>query len=194
MRPARIAEARRVSPASVTNMMQKLETSGLVQYEKYHGVSLTPSGRRVAVEVLRNHRLLERFLAEELDFAWHEVHGEAELLEHVISEKFVERLAALLDHPAFDPHGQPIPTREGVMPQVETRALTALSAGECATVSHITDDSNADLLQYLARLSIRPGKRVHVSEVAPFDGPLTVEVDERRYRLGCKAAAAVHVL
>lgn len=194
MRPARIAEARQVSSASVTNMMQKLEGLGLVHYEKHRGVSLTSSGRRVALEVLRNHRLLERYLAEELDFDWHEVHREAELLEHVISEKFADRVAAILDYPAFNPHGQPIPTREGEMPKIESRLLTTLSAGECATVSHVTDDSNADLLQYLAQLGIRPGKRVHVSEVAPFDGPLTVEVDEQRYPLGRKAAAAVHVV
>lgn len=193
VRPARIAEARQVSSASVTNMMQKIEGLGLVHYEKHRGVTLTKSGQRMALEVLRYHRLLECYLAEELGFDWHEVHREAELLEHAISEKFAERVAAVLNYPAFDPHGQPIPTREGVVRQVETRPLTALAAGEYATVSHVTDDSDSKLLQYLARLDITPGKRVRVLEVALLDGPLTLELDEQRCLLAHNAAAAVHI-
>ncbi len=194
VRPARIAEARQVSSASVTNMMQKLERLGLVHYEKHRGVTLTLEGSQLALEMLRYHRLLECYLAEELGFAWDEVHCEAESLEHVISEKFAERMAAVLDHPVFDPHGRPIPTKEGFMPRVETRLLSTLAAGECATVSYVADDSNDDLLRYLARLGLVPGKRVHILEAAPFEGPFILVIDGQRQVLGFKAASAVHVV
>jgi DtxR family Mn-dependent transcriptional regulator len=133
-----LADALEVSPASVTGMLQKLASLKLVAYQKYQGVSLTPAGQRIALETLRHHRLIETYLAQALGYAWHEVHDEAEKLEHHISEDFEDRIASMLGHPTHDPHGDPIPRRDGSLPADLGWPLTDLEVGQTATITRIT--------------------------------------------------------
>jgi len=173
---SRIAEARDVKPGSVTSMLQRLSKLNLVDYEKHYGVTLTDSGEKIALEVIRHHRLLELYLSEALGFGWDEVHEQAELLEHVISEKLEERIAAVLGNPTVDPHGDPIPAKDGTIIRQETRPLTAVSPDEKVMIARIPDDGNSERLRYLAELGLRPGTEVVVTAVAPFDGPISLNV------------------
>lgn len=190
---SRIAEARQVKPASVTSMLRRLADLNLVNYEKHYGVTLTESGEKIALEVLRHHRLLELYLMEALGFGWDEVHEQADLLEHVISEKLEERIAAALGHPTLDPHGDPIPAKDGSMVVQETQPLTASALGETVQVTRIVDDANSEMLRHLADLGLKPGVTVQVTAVAPFEGPLTIEVDGQVQLVGHKVACAVLV-
>jgi DtxR family Mn-dependent transcriptional regulator len=151
-----LADRMEVSPASVTKMLKRLAEVRLVMYEKYQGVLLTESGRRVAVEILRHHRLLELFLTRALGYTWDEVHDEAELLEHFISEKLEARIAELLGHPSFDPHGAPIPTLDGELPQSDHTRLGEQDLYVPYEVSRVSD-SDAQALKELAVLCIVPG-------------------------------------
>lgn len=173
---SRIAEARNVKPGSATNMLQRLAKLNLVDYEKHYGVTLTDSGEKIALEVIRHHRLLELYLSEALGFGWDEVHEQADLLEHVISEKLEERIAAMLGNPTHDPHGDPIPAKDGTIIRQETQLLTAVSPGETVYVARIPDDGNSERLRYLAELGLRPGTEVLITAVAPFNGPITFEI------------------
>ncbi len=168
-----VAGALNVSAASVTGMLKKLGDLKLVDYAPYRGVSLTPAGRLVALETLRHHRLIETYLANALGYAWHEVHDEADKLEHVISENFEERIATLLGHPRFDPHGDPIPNREGVLPESKGQPLATLDTGTRATLTRITNQ-DPEVLRYLADHNLVPGRTVTVLKRAPFDGPVTL--------------------
>jgi DtxR family transcriptional regulator, Mn-dependent transcriptional regulator len=190
---SRIAEARQVKPASATSMIQRLAKMELVHYEKHYGVTLTESGQKIALEVIRHHRLIELYLIEALGFSWDEVHEQADILEHVISEKLEERIAAVLGHPAFDPHGDPIPSKEGVVAELDTRSLANLPVGIRAIVSRIPDDANSELLRYLAELGLVPGATVEVTAVAPLDGPRTILVNDEEKVVGHKVIAAVRV-
>ncbi len=174
---SRIADARQVKPGSVTNMLQRLAKLNLVDYEKHYGVTLTPAGEKIALEVIRHHRLLELYLSEALGFSWDEVHEQADLLEHVISEKLAERIAAFLGNPLFDPHGDPIPTRDGAIISRETRPLTAVFPSETVIIARILDDDDSERLRYLAELGLLPDVIVTVTAVAPFDGPITLTID-----------------
>jgi len=190
---SRIAIARSVKPASATSMIQRLARLHLVNYEKHYGVTLTESGEKLALEVIRHHRLLELYLMEALGFEWHEVHEQADILEHVISEKLEERIAAALNHPEFDPHGDPIPALDGTMAVIDTTALSDLIVGEQARVARVPDDSNSELLRYLAGLGLVPGAMVTIIEVAPFLGPLTIEVGDDQKIIGRNLADIVLV-
>lgn len=190
---SRIAAARSVKPGSATSMIQRLSRLNLVDYAKHYGVTLTDAGRAIALEVLRHHRLVELYLIEALGFSWDEVHEQADLLEHVISEKLEERIAAALNYPDFDPHGDPIPAKDGSMVSVMTQPLASIQSGDKAVVSRIPDDADGDLLRYLAELGLLPGTEVLVLEIAPFDGPLTLEIGGERIVIGQKAASAVQV-
>jgi DtxR family transcriptional regulator, Mn-dependent transcriptional regulator len=172
---SRVAQARNVKPASATSMIQRLAKLNLVHYEKHYGVTLTDAGEKLALEVIRHHRLLELYLMEALGFRWDEVHEQADILEHVISEKLEERIAAALNHPAFDPHGDPIPGKDGLMAEKNTRLLSDVAAGQRVRVARIPDDSNSELLRYLAELGLVPGATIDVTAVAPFAGPLTLK-------------------
>lgn len=174
---SRIAEARSVKPASATGMIKRLANLDLVHYEKHRGVSLTDEGTRLALEVIRHHRLIEAYLIEALGFTWDEVHDEADVLEHVISEKLEERIAAALGYPEFDPHGAPIPTKEGEIAELAHAALTELPPGTSARVARIADDDNADLLRDLAGLGLQPGAMVRLIAAESHDGPLTLIVN-----------------
>lgn len=176
VKPRALAAAVGVAPASVTGMLDKLASLKLVSYRKYHGASLTPAGRALALETLRHHRLLETYLTEALGYGWHEVHDEAERLEHVISEDFEERVDALLGRPTHDPHGDPIPQRDGTVPDSPGGPLSDLASGKRARITRITDQ-NPEVLAYLAEHGLVPGATVAVIERAPFDGPVTVAVE-----------------
>lgn len=188
-----IAEARDVKPASVTNMIQRLARLNLVDYEKHNGVKLTDSGRQIALEVIRHHRLIELYLMEALGFGWDEVHEQADILEHVISEKLEERIAAALDHPTVDPHGDPIPSLEGAIVTVDMQPLATLKEGQQARVGRIIDDANSEMLRYLADVGLTPGAEFHVRQVAPFDGPITIKLDGDEKVVGFTVASVVLV-
>lgn len=190
---SRIAVARAVKPASATSMIQRLAKLNLVNYEKHYGVTLTETGEKLALEVIRHHRLLELYLMEALGFRWDEVHEQADILEHVISEKLEERIAAALNHPEFDPHGDPIPALDGTLAVMDTTALSDLAAGEAARVARVPDDSNSELLRYLAGLGLVPGAAVRVVVVAPFLGPLTLEVGGAQQIIGRNLADLILV-
>lgn len=190
---SRIAEARDVKPGSATGMIKRLDRLNLVHYQKHYGVTLTAAGEKIALEVLRHHRLLETYLIEALGFTWDEVHEQADILEHVISEKLEERIAAALDYPEFDPHGAPIPTKDGRIPTLETQPLTSLKAADLARVARITHDEDAEMLRYIAELGLMPGQEITVMEVAPFDGPVTVDVAGEQQIIGHNVAMAVLV-
>lgn len=175
-----IAEAMEVKPASVTGMIKKLAVaeSALVDYQKHHGVSLTSTGERLALSIMRRHRLLEQFLHEILGFEWDEVHEEAHHLEHVISEKFVERMAVVLGNPRYDPHGSPIPTRDLKIPEMTKLTLQAVEAGKSVVVKRVPDD-DAALLRYLGEKGIVPDAHLSVLEVLPFDGNMKFQIENQ---------------
>ena len=190
---SRLATARQLQPASVTNMVQRLAGLDLVCYQKHFGVTLTAAGEKIALEMLRHHRLLELYLTQELGFGWEEVHEEAEALEHVISEKFEERIAAILGNPQFDPHGEPIPTKDGNILVVNDRPLTKTAVGEQVKIVRIGDDTNAELLGYLSELGLVLGCVLLITAVAPFEGPITVKMDKKERVVGHKVAEHIFV-
>jgi len=187
-----LAERLDVRPASVSGMLPKLTELGLVEHEPYRGVRLTPRGTRVALEVVRHHRLLELFLVESLGMTWDEVHAEAEVLEHVLSEELEELIAAKLGDPAFDPHGDPIPSRELKVPKDKSRSLHSLEPGERATFVRVSD-SDPEMLRFLSERGIAPGAEIDVVERQPFDGPLYVRVGDDVHVLGAVLARAMRV-
>jgi DtxR family transcriptional regulator, Mn-dependent transcriptional regulator len=187
-----IAERLEVSPASASAMVKRLESMGLVKREPYHGVRLTIAGERVALEVLRHHRLLELYLAEALGMSWDRVHEEAEVLEHAISPELSELIAAKLGNPTHDPHGDPIPTAEGEIDEGPTRALTELDPGEHGRFARVSD-SNPDMLRYLSLRGIAPGDEVQLVGHEPFGGPVTVSANGREHALGDQLARAMRI-
>lgn len=172
-----IADVLGVKPASVTGMIQKMAQAEtpLVNYQKHYGVVLTPHGERLALEVIRHHRLLETFLHETLGYEWDAIHAEACRLEHVISEQFEERIAQALGNPAYDPHGDPIPDRDLLMPPVTTTSLGELLPGQQATIQRVRD-TDPELLRYLAQRGLVPGVQVTLLDCSPFDGNLSLQI------------------
>lgn len=187
-----LAERLGVTPASVSAMLKKLAERGLAVHERYRGVVLTPEGERVALEILRHHRLLELYLAEHLGVPWDRVHEEAEALEHVISEDLEARIAAKLGHPTHDPHGDPIPDADLVMDEGDTRALADLEVGARGRFVRISDSDPA-MLRYLDERGVRLGDELEVVDVQPFGGPLTVRFGDDEHVLGGGLAAAMRV-
>ena len=190
---SRIADAREVKPASATSMIKRLANLKMVDYEKHYGVTLTPSGEKLALEVIRHHRLIELYLMEALGFSWDEVHEQADILEHVISEKLEERIAAALNYPEFDPHGDPIPAKDGSITAIDVELLSAVPSGSTVWVRRIIDDANSELLRYLAEMGLTPGTAVTVQSVAPFEGPLTLQIADETRVIGRNVAASVLV-
>lgn len=190
---SRLAEAQQVNPASVTSMMKRLATLKLVHYQKSRGVSLTKQGEKIALDTLRRHRLIELFLTQQLGFGWEEVHDQAELLEHFINEKLEERIAHVLEHPEFDPHGDPIPSKQGEIVKRCTKPLSTLSQGRVAIVSRVTKNKDADLLTYLGELGFIPGAEILVLNVAPFNGPLILQVDDSQQIISHQIAETIQV-
>ncbi len=187
-----IAAALAVTPASVTGMIKKLAEMKLVRHAPYQGVELTRSGEKIALEIVRHHRLLELFLIEALGYTWDEVHAEADALEHVISEEFEERMAARLRYPTVDPHGDPIPAKDGTLTTRKERALLSLRAGESAQITHITD-TNSEMLRYAASLGLAPTTRLTLLEAEPFGGSLRVRIGKAEKSIGRELAAQIFV-
>jgi DtxR family transcriptional regulator, Mn-dependent transcriptional regulator len=187
-----VAERLGVTPASASGMLKRLADDGLVEYAPYHGVRLTTDGERLALEVIRHHRLLELFLAEVLGMPWDRVHQEADVLEHHISEELEELIAAKLGQPARDPHGDPIPSRDLAVNDDESIALTELEAGGSGVFTRVSDQ-DASMLRYLAERDIHPGARVRVRGREPFGGPVTVEIGGERHALGPELMSRMRV-
>ncbi|NYJ38214.1 metal-dependent transcriptional regulator [Nocardiopsis aegyptia] len=193
-----MAERLSVSNSSVSGMLRKLSDMGLVEHQRYGAVSLTESGTRAALAVLRRHRLLETYLVAELGYSWDEVHDEAEILEHVVSDKFVDRIAAHLGDPVVDPHGDPIPTREGGIVERESFLLAEAEQGTRGVIVRV-NDTDPDLLRYLADIDIGIGMTVEVLKRQTFAGSLQIAVrpdegaPERSQDLGLVAAEALWI-
>jgi DtxR family transcriptional regulator, Mn-dependent transcriptional regulator len=187
-----LAERLGVTPASASGMVKRLGELGLVEHEPYHGVSLTDDGRRVALEVMRHHRLLELYLVQSLGVPWDRVHEEAEVLEHVLSEELEELIAAKLGNPTHDPHGDPIPSRDLTIDEGPTDCLQDLSPGAAGTFTRVSD-SDPDMLRFLAERGIAPGDSFEVVDKQPFDGPLFVRFGDDVHVLGGALARAMRV-
>lgn len=182
-----LADRLGVSPASVTAMLKRMAEAGLVEHEPYRGVRLTGAGERVALEVMRHHRLLEAYLVEALGMPWDRIHAEAEVLEHYISEELEERIASALGDPTVDPHGDPIPSRELEISAEHGTALAEMEPGDGGVFSRVSD-SDPEMLRYLAERGIRPGSKLEVTERQPFGGPLFVEVSGQKHAIGGELA------
>jgi DtxR family Mn-dependent transcriptional regulator len=187
-----LAERLAVTPASVSAMLKKLAERGLVEHVPYRGVLLTDTGEKVALEVMRHHRLLELYLAEHLGVPWDRVHAEAEALEHVISEDLEARIAAKLGEPTHDPHGDPIPSVDLQIDEGDARALETLETGATGRFVRVSD-ADPEMLRYLDERGVRLGDALEVVDRQPFGGPLTVRFGEHLHTLGGGLAAAMLV-
>jgi DtxR family Mn-dependent transcriptional regulator len=187
-----LAERLGITPGSVSAMLKKLDDLGLTTHVPYRGVRLTADGRRLALEVIRHHRLLESFLADSLGMPWDRVHAEAEVLEHVLSEDLEELIAAQLGHPTVDPHGDPIPSPDLELDERSTHSLESLGPGEEGVFVRVSD-SDSEMLRYLASCGISPGDRFVVRERQPFGGPLFILFGEREHAIGGELAGAMRV-
>ena len=188
-----LAENLSVAPASVTNMLKKLASIKLVEHTPYQGVVLTPTGERVALEVLRHHRLLELYLSEVLGFDLDKVDAEADRLEHVISEEFEDKIDRALGYPTVDPHGAPIPRKDGSIEYDDYLCLSEVPPGERVRVMQVSDQS-AEMLRCMATMGIRPNVAIDVVDRAPFNGPMEIVVDgETAHSLGLEVAAHIYV-
>ena len=187
-----LADRLGVTAASASGMVKRLDELGLVEHQPYRGVSLTDNGRRVALEVMRHHRLLELYLVKSLGVPWDRVHQEAEVLEHVLSEELEELIAAKLGDPTHDPHGDPIPTRDLTIEEGSTVSLQTLEVGDRGTFTRVSD-SDPEMLRFLAERGIAPGDRLEVVEKQPFDGPLFVRFGDHVHVLGGALAQAMRV-
>jgi DtxR family Mn-dependent transcriptional regulator len=187
-----LADRLGVTAASASGMVKRLNDLGLVEHRPYRGVSLTPEGRRVALEVMRHHRLLELYLVKSLGVPWDRVHAEAEVLEHVLSEELEELIAAKLGDPTHDPHGDPIPTRDLTIEEGRTHALQGLRPGDRGKFTRVSDSDPA-MLRFLAERGIAPGDAFEVIDKQPFEGPLFVRFGDVVHVLGGDLARAMRV-
>jgi DtxR family transcriptional regulator, Mn-dependent transcriptional regulator len=187
-----LAERLGITAGSVSAMLKRLGELGLTAHVPYRGVRLTEDGRRIALEVIRHHRLLESYLSEALGMPWDRVHAEAEVLEHVLSEDLEELIAAKLGHPTVDPHGDPIPSADLELEEPATARLGSLEPGEQGRFVRVSD-SDSEMLRYLAERGISPGDRFSVRERQPFGGPLFVVFGAREHAIGGELAAAMRV-
>ncbi|BBP46406.1 transcriptional regulator [Thiosulfatimonas sediminis] len=189
-----VAERLSISQASVTNMLKKLADEDYLKYEPYYGVSLTESGRMIAMKMVRNHRILETYLVERLGYSWDEVDEEAETLEHFLSDKLVERMWNDLGQPTHDPHGSPIPNVNGVItPNQALNPLAETAINQAVTLQRIKNRSPQEL-RYLASIGMHIGAKIVIKNQAPFNGPLLIEVDDAQFHaLDYRMALALFV-
>ena len=187
-----IAQRLSIAPASVSGMVRRLADQGLIEHERYKGVRLTDAGRRAALRTLRRHRVIEAYLARALGYPWDRVHEEAERLEHAASDELIDRMASAIGEPTVDPHGAPIPTREGSVEERQHVTLADLEVGQRARVVRVSDE-DAQRLRYLAELDIVLGAELEVSERAPYDGPITVRLGDGDRVVGPALASQVRV-
>lgn len=185
-----IAHLLELSAPSVSGMVKRLSEQGLLEHVPYKGVQLTAEGRRAALRMVRRHRMIEAYLVATLGYSWDTVHEEAERLEHAVSDQLVERMAAVLGHPTFDPHGDPIPGTDGAIRELACVPVYDLPIGETAEIRRVAA-SDPDRLRYLASLGLRPGVTVTLIERQPFDGPVTIEAGGERHVIGSELG---HVL
>jgi DtxR family Mn-dependent transcriptional regulator len=170
-----IAEEMDIAPPSVSGMVKRLSESGLLEHTPYHGVQLTGSGRRIALRIVRRHRILETYLTSKLGYEWDSVHEEAERLEHAVSDELVERMAMALGNPQYDPHGAPIPTKDGLMEAREYTPLSEIPVGGMAELREVSD-RDPEMLRFLSSLGLKPGVSFEVVGRQPFDGPVTIRL------------------
>ena len=187
-----LAERLSLTAGSVSAMLKRLDELGLITHTPYRGVRLTPAGRRIALEVVRHHRLLELFLAEMLNMPWDRVHAEAEVLEHVLSEELEELIAAKLGNPTHDPHGDPIPSADFELDERTSESLDDLRAGAAGVFVRVSD-ADPEMLRYLAQRGIAPGDSFEVLDRQPFGGPLFVAFGEHEHAIGGNLARAMRV-
>jgi len=187
-----IAEKMDISPASVTSMTKKLDQMELLSYKRYKGVTLTSRGEKVALEIIRHHRLLELYLNQKVGIEWHKVDAEAEVLEHVLSEEVEAAMDRALDYPTIDPHGDPIPSKDGTMFSPEETVLTEMEPGRSSVVSRVTQE-DSDVLRYLGDMGIFPEVRIEVLEQVPLAGTVTIRVDGKSIALGRDVARCIFV-
>ncbi len=187
-----IADRLGITAGSVSTMLKRMDSSGLAEHVPYRGVRLTPAGRRLALSVIRRHRLIELFLATSLDIPWEDVHRYADALEHAASDELIELIAAKLGDPVADPHGDPIPTRALEVDERPQPSLADLEAGAHAVIVRVSDSDPA-MLRYLTEHQIAIGDRVELVDRQPFDGPCEVIIGGQLQSLGLKLAQAIHV-
>lgn len=185
-----LAEALTISAPSVTDMAQRMVKDGLVDYQKYRGVLLTAAGEEVALKIIRRHRLIELYLVNELGYELHEVHEEAENLEHAVSERFIEAIAHKLDDPDVDPHGDPIPAADGTVAVREAQPLSEWPEGKRGIVARLRTD-NADMLRHILDRGLKLNAEVEILSRDPFEGPLTVRVDGAERIIGHHVASCI---
>jgi DtxR family Mn-dependent transcriptional regulator len=179
-------------PSSVTDMIKKLSDKGLVNYKKYRGVSLTEKGSKAALSIIRKHRLWEVFLVDKLDFSWDEVHEVAEQLEHIKSEELVDKLDKHLGYPKIDPHGDPIPSKDGEFKKAIKKLLSEVKAGTQGVCIGVKD-SSAAFLKFLDRNHIALGDRIKVLEKEEFDGSFLIEVDSKKMHISNQIASNLYI-
>ncbi|MEG3655927.1 metal-dependent transcriptional regulator [Arenibacter palladensis] len=187
-----IAEHMETKPSSVTDMIKRLSEKDLVNYKRYQGVSLTDLGNKTALGIIRKHRLWEVFLVEKLDFSWDEVHEVAEQLEHIKSDKLIDSLDKLLAYPKFDPHGDPIPDKNGGFKERDRELLSEVpinTGGVCVGVK----DSSATFLKFLDKNGIALGNQIKVMEIEEFDGSLNIEIDGRKMQISHVIASNLYI-
>ncbi len=187
-----LARRLQVAQASVTGMIKKLAEMKLVAYSRYQGVKLTEAGEKIALEVIRHHRLLELYLAEAMGYSWDQVHEEAERLEHYISEEFEDKIDQFLGRPTVDPHGSPIPTKEGKLPTIGGFSLSDSKVGERLVVRRVSD-RDPEKLRYLGKIGIYPQSEIKVMGKAPFNGPIHIQVNNIFHHLGREISDAILV-
>ena len=187
-----LSHALDISAPSVTDMAQRLVKDGYVDYQKYYGVRTTESGERIALKILRRHRLIELYLVRELGYSLHEVHDEAEALEHTVSDYFIESIAQKLGNPEFDPHGDPIPSIEGVMSERELLSLTKLPLNMPAKILRILSN-DGELLQHVIDRGFTLNSTVTVTQRDPFEGPLTIQINDEEVMVGHRVASVILV-
>lgn len=190
---SRLADRLGVANASVTNMLKRLANMKMVDYESYYGTRLTEAGEKIALEIIRHHRLLELYLKEILGYSWDEVHDEAEKLEHHISEQFEDKIAELLNHPTEDPHGDPIPSKDGKMPKIRLKPLHTVPL-ETSFIVRRVKNQNPELLRYLEKQGLIPGVKVEVLNKEPFDGPVQVKVENKMVTIANNIAEDIFVV
>jgi DtxR family Mn-dependent transcriptional regulator len=186
-----IAETLGIAPASVSGMVRRLAEQGLITHERYRGVRLTEQGRRAALRTIRRHRVIESYLAKALGYPWDRVHDEAERLEHACSDELIDRMASAIGEPTTDPHGHPIPARDGTLAEQHLQQLATVQSGVRVKIERVSD-RDGDRLRYLAELGVTPGTVVEVVRREPFEGPITLRIGRVERVIG--PALAAHVL
>jgi DtxR family Mn-dependent transcriptional regulator len=181
-----------VKPSSANDMLKKLKNKGLIDYEKYGKINLTEKGKVFGVQVIRKHRLWETFLHDKLNFSWDEVHEVAEQLEHIHSEKLIEKLEAFLGHPKVDPHGDPIPDKNGVFAFMPNKRLSDVEIGQKCKIISVKDNS-ASFLHFFAELGLKVNMIIEVKSIEEFDSTIEIEIDNKINRVSLKFAQNIYV-